>query len=89
MSHGNKGTIISSDSLQIDLNEFIYPLKKNKSLNGKPKLFFIQACRGNQKMTVDRPRTDDPEQMRLKYDDVDRKLPNVSDFLFSYLQRIN
>ena len=37
MSHVNKGKIISSDSLYIDLNEFISPLKMNKSLKGKPK----------------------------------------------------
>ena len=35
-------------------------------------------------MTADGVEVDDPEQIRMKYDDVDMKLPSVSDFLFSY-----
>jgi hypothetical protein len=46
MSHGDKNRIVSSDSEIIDLNEFITPLKRNASLQSKPKVFFIQACRG-------------------------------------------
>ena len=52
MSHGDKSKIISSDSEIIDLNEFITPLKRNASLKSKPKVFFIQACRGGNTMSA-------------------------------------
>lgn len=51
MSHGKKSTIISSDSQEVELNEFIIPLKKNASLNNKPEVIIIQASRDLKKMT--------------------------------------
>ena len=47
MSHGSNGQIKSSDNESIFITEFIDPLKLNQSLKDKPKLFFIEACRGN------------------------------------------
>ncbi len=47
MSHGDRSKIISRDSEIVYLNEFITPLKRNASLQSKPKVFFIQACSGN------------------------------------------
>jgi len=46
MSHGHLGSIYGSDRKAIDilqLASFFYP-GKCQSLNGKPKLFFIQSC---------------------------------------------
>ena len=51
MSHGKKSTIISGDSQEVELNEFIIPLKKNASLNNKPEVIIIQASRDLKKMT--------------------------------------
>ena len=52
MSHGINGQIKSSDNEDININEFVDPFKKNKTLQDKPKLFFIQACRGKKFMSI-------------------------------------
>ena len=48
MSHGcDNGAIFGSDNEKIYLKQDLTrPFKMNKSLSNKPKLFFIQACRG-------------------------------------------
>ena len=53
MSHGNKGTIISADCQDIYLEEFVKSFKKNKTLKNKPKIFFIQACRGDKLLELE------------------------------------
>ncbi len=50
MAHGDDGYFCTSDKEKIFLED-VYELfngDKCQSLNGKPKLFFIQACRGTQ-----------------------------------------
>ena len=44
-SHGNERAIYGSDSVEVSREEFYNSVKSCKTLNGKPKLFFIQACR--------------------------------------------
>jgi hypothetical protein len=83
MSHGNKGTILASDNTNIYLTEFIDPFKTNKSLKNKPKLFFIQACRGNQTLK----NMDDIESEAVSYDSFETdstKVPIEADLLCSY-----
>ena len=47
MSHGGEhGTILASDDIQVNLNDFIQPFKNADTLKDKPRLFFVQACRG-------------------------------------------
>lgn len=49
MSHGKQDLIDGSDGEQLHLVDDVYSLFNNEncpSLQGKPKLFFIQACRG-------------------------------------------
>nr|XP_042899844.1 caspase-3 isoform X2 [Parasteatoda tepidariorum] len=49
MSHGNEGVVYSSDCKPIQITSLIDLMaNKCKSLIGKPKLFFIQACQGAQ-----------------------------------------
>lgn len=47
MTDGNKEIILGADNNQIYLQDLINPFNLNKSLKGKPKLFFIQACRSH------------------------------------------
>lgn len=50
MSHGNRDTIDGSDGEHLHLVNDVYTLFNNENceaLQGKPKLFFIQACRGS------------------------------------------
>ena len=53
MSHGKKGTITSADCKDIYLAEFVMSFKNNTTLKNKPKIFFIQACRGNTFLELD------------------------------------
>ena len=57
MSHGDEGRISGSDGENIEIETIITNFKNNQclALQGKPKLFFVQACRGN---IVDAPKQD-------------------------------
>ncbi|XP_035666920.1 caspase-2-like [Branchiostoma floridae] len=60
MSHGEEGVIFGTDGVPVQLDE-IFSMFDNKNclrLKGKPKLFFIQACRGSK---VDKDEPDGPE----------------------------
>ncbi|KAL1466975.1 hypothetical protein MTO96_042396, partial [Rhipicephalus appendiculatus] len=49
MSHGKKDMIDGIDGEQVHLFDDVFTLFNNEkcpALQGKPKLFFIQACRG-------------------------------------------
>lgn len=50
MSHGSKGVIYGTDGEKLHLDRQVYPLFDNHNcpaLRGKPKLFFVQASRGD------------------------------------------
>jgi hypothetical protein len=47
MSHGNEDKIVTSDNKVMSFEEIMAPIKSCKSLENKPKLFFFQACRGD------------------------------------------
>ncbi len=76
LSHGAEGKVYGSDSKTVDLDELTKKLNAQscKGLAGKPKLFFIQACRG----VVREP------GVRVACDGGILELPNEADFLFSY-----
>ncbi len=89
MSHGNEnGKILASNEEWINVNDFVQPFKFVKSLTRKPKLFFIQACRGEDKMRFigdvfaneEKFEHDGPN---LDKDD-DANVPIEADFLFCY-----
>jgi hypothetical protein len=46
MAHGNEDKIVASDNQEISFEEIMKPIKECPTLIGKPKLFFFQACRG-------------------------------------------
>ncbi|CAG5094630.1 Oidioi.mRNA.OKI2018_I69.XSR.g13726.t1.cds [Oikopleura dioica] len=45
-SHGSANNIIYLKDTHTDLNFFVDPIKSNITLAAKPKLFFVNACRG-------------------------------------------
>ena len=48
MSHGGESHIIyGTDDIPNSINSLIKPFKDCKTMRGKPKLFIVQACRGN------------------------------------------
>jgi caspase 3 len=87
ISHGDNGQILCSDEMLIDLKkEIIKPFQINQTLVNKPKLFFIQACRGNGVMP-------NIESLDISYDLIEEdsnietdacKIPIGADFLYSY-----
>ena len=51
MSHGNdKDMFYSSDNKEISFKQLMAPIKSCESLKKKPKMFFFQACRGENKL---------------------------------------
>jgi hypothetical protein len=78
LTHGeDKGLIYGTDG-SITVDNLVQPLKGCKGLAGKPKLFFIQACRGQQLdggMEADGAPGSSPSPPRI---------PIEADFLYAY-----
>ena len=54
MSHGYRNEQIAAYDAYYNIDEeFIFPMYENKSLIGKPKIFFIQSCKGSFKLVTD------------------------------------
>ena len=51
MSHGGDGYINGNDGMRIELKEILELFKPHQcpNLRNKPKMFFVQACRGGRK----------------------------------------
>jgi hypothetical protein len=49
LTHGDKDCVFGTDA-SVEIDGLLQPFRHNKSLAGKPKLFFIQACRGTNLM---------------------------------------
>lgn len=77
LTHGETNVVHGADSQEVDLLNFAATMKLCPTLRGKPKLFFVQACRG------------EGEQKGL---DVERDsggtitatIPQEADFFFGY-----
>ena len=81
MSHGHEnGKILASDESEVYLNDFIQPFKHVKTLAQKPKLFFVQACRGQNDMKL----IGDDLQRDGVDESIEKKVPVEADFLFCY-----
>lgn len=84
LSHGELGFIYAKD-IQYKLENIWSPFVANRcpSLAGKPKLFFIQACQGDQLdggvTMVNRTETDSGSGSTMNY-----KIPTHADFLIAY-----
>ena len=83
LSHGKEGQIYGSDSERVELADITSKLTGSScpTLTGKPKMFFIQACRGKGKEESVRVKPDDA---RMEPDSDPLELPNQADFFFGY-----
>ena len=52
MSHGDKNGITGTDGGTVEISELSSYISKCEGLKDKPKVFFIQACRGNKKDVI-------------------------------------
>ncbi|KAH9377846.1 hypothetical protein HPB48_008920 [Haemaphysalis longicornis] len=94
MSHGKEGTIYGSDGQEVHLEPDVYGPFNNcncSALQGKPKLFFIQACRGDEwdNGTDDVRETSDSshradEGSRMTSRRPSKRIPGVSDMYIAY-----
>ncbi|KAL5018849.1 hypothetical protein ScPMuIL_004571 [Solemya velum] len=88
ISHGEEDTVFATDK-SIELKPLFDKFKgdRSKSLEGKPKLFFIQTCRGDEVDAGVQVNVADAygENARIVPETVwDYKVPPDADFLFAY-----
>ncbi|XP_041698838.2 caspase-8-like [Coregonus clupeaformis] len=87
LSHGKKEGVCGTDGMVVPINKISEPFNGEKCmiLVGKPKLFFIQACRGcSRQKGVPVPKKNHVEDRDLQaddYQDQNYTLPIHSDFL--------
>ncbi|CAK6952078.1 caspase-8 [Scomber scombrus] len=76
LSHGENGTVFGTDEQRVYLKEMREPFKSGRAptLAGKPKLFFVQACQGE-----DYQRGSLPCPPRPREDEGDRQEPLETD----------
>ncbi|KAH9518586.1 Caspase-3 [Bulinus truncatus] len=81
LSHGEEGYVFGTDE-KISIDQLVFPFKGHrcKSLAGKPKIFFIQACRGTE---LD-PGVEILEGMETEMEEEVRRIPTEADFLMAY-----
>jgi len=81
LTHGEDGVVYGTNG-PIEIDQITKPFKGDrcKSLVGKPKVFFIQACRGTDLMDGTNV---DPHQHDAN-SDIAERLPVESDFLMAY-----
>ncbi|XP_065917934.1 caspase-8-like isoform X2 [Dysidea avara] len=82
LSHGYRDGVYGTDGKSVPIHEIAALFKSNfcPTLTNKPKLFFIQACRGD-----DEDKVVDIQKDGNNSDDVSRNfLPSEADFLFGY-----
>lgn len=87
LSHGEEGYVYGCDN-RIEIDRLVAPFKGHKcrSLAGKPKIFFIQACRGTQLdsgVEVADAQGAGPGEADLDTVDI-RRIPTEADFLMAY-----
>ena len=92
LSHGNDGHIFGTDSKSVELQTAVTELNAESSptLAGKPKLFFIQACRGGNKVEGTTISSDSgeaiaprsSEAVRVVSDSKPITIPDDADFFF-------
>ncbi|KAL1273151.1 hypothetical protein QQF64_029013 [Cirrhinus molitorella] len=87
LSHGKKEGVYGTDDAVVSVDKIREPFTgiNCQGLVGKPKLFFIQACRGNKNQTrvpVEADGSGD-EELEMDGDDFNITIPSDTDFLIA------
>lgn len=89
LSHGSSDGVYGTDKNIVSVDEIREPFNGSncRNLAGKPKLFFIQACRGRKFQNVVRVQADDPEgaesELEVDAERMEVSIPADSDFLIA------
>ncbi|KAF4112001.1 hypothetical protein G5714_006796 [Onychostoma macrolepis] len=87
LSHGEKGTVLGVDGVEVEIRELTVPIAQCRTLASKPKLFFIQACQGNEGqngvLTADAPEnaTEEDPYVEDAYNPAAHSIPIEADML--------
>ncbi|XP_054643955.1 caspase-10 isoform X2 [Dunckerocampus dactyliophorus] len=85
LSHGLEGGVYGIDGSTVTLEELTQPFNGSRcrSLAGKPKMFFIQACQGTKEQTPVCLQSDGPAKSSVTHDaaKVKQSIPSDADFL--------
>ncbi|XP_069082170.1 caspase-8 isoform X1 [Pleurodeles waltl] len=86
LSHGDKGTILGTDGKQVAIRELTacFTARNCRSLAGKPKVFFIQACQGesyHRGVMLETDTTRPPSQYDIDANTPTECIPEEADFL--------
>ena len=90
MSHGRGGEVFCSDGNTVAIEILNDMFSACKTLSGKPKLFFIEACRGTREDVVGKDSADSNFSPLTQADGsyelttVDSVVPKYSDFLYAF-----
>lgn len=90
LTHGTKDyfthqeSVLGADGSSVTVSELKETLIANNTLNGKPKLFFIQACRGNQMKLGRLVKPDGGGEPKTYIDERQRIRPYYSDVFVGY-----
>ena len=81
LTHGKMEGVFGADGTLVPVADLANLVKASycSTLKGKPKMFFVQACRGDDEDRGVQLQSDDGEQSVVR-----RSLPNDADFLFAY-----
>ncbi len=79
LTHGETNVVHGADSLQVNLLDFAATMKLSPTLREKPKMFFIQACRGEMEYKGLEIQKDGPEVPSIT-----ATIPQEADFFFGY-----
>ncbi|KAK7111183.1 caspase-3-like isoform X2 [Littorina saxatilis] len=89
LSHGDDGAVYGTDE-SVKVEDLVAPIKACKSLAGKPKLFFIQACRGKfvdggVEVVDSKGKHGQDDEEEMESDEVAvQTIPVEADFLMAY-----
>jgi hypothetical protein len=90
LSHGDENVVEGTDGKSLNINELKYKFNSNDcpSLNGKPKIWIIQACQGTENQPALRQSSDRRSESRSNFS-TDGNHPSgpILGFQISYVQK--